>query len=75
MTPEQAAPLLQHQLEELRTAARETIGQAVSDLCDPHQVPDWSAHAEALAWCMTQAGIPTDQQSGAPMPKNRNSRA
>lgn len=57
MKPEQAAPLLQHQLDELKTAAREQQADPDS-MIPPHHLTDWGAHAEALAWCMTQAGIP-----------------
>lgn len=57
MTPTEAAPLLQRQLHELRTAARETDPEVDAGAGSP----DWSAHAKALEWCMTQAGVPTDQ--------------
>lgn len=49
-----AQPLLQHQLDELRTAARE---QAADVQEQPHPSVNWADHADALAWAMRQAGL------------------
>lgn len=49
-----AQPLLQHQLDELRTAARE---QAADVREQPHPSVNWADHAAALAFVMRLAGM------------------